>query len=1341
MIKTVINTFEGGMNKDISTPMLPQNKYRDAKNLRLLTTEGSTTGSMESIKGTKFILDVMESGVDTITSGNTYLVVGGNLIYNGATYTEGSTFTGVGVTTWIGIGNPIDLTNNLVTGYIIGSCQLRDSIILFTTDNTSSTPTLQGSRIYKLKVDLEDESQISLELLYDDTLNVDDSSLNFSTYYPIKAIGKYETPNIQKIYWTDVYNNTRYANVAKPLTVTGSVYSADGDYMSIDKFEFLPKITVTKPRLKNIVAGKIKTGVVAYAYQLYITNGAETAISPLSDPIHVTSDNDFLGNTLDYFGDTDEVNTGKGFVLDITNADSGYNKLRLIRVRYSTLNSTPEICIANEISISSSPSTIEITDVGNTIGELTVDEFNLSSTELFKCEDIASKDNLLFAANIVKSEFICDDWDSRAVRFNSTGTAVLTDSTESPVSITTPSSDTPSEWDDHGWIDYLSDHDGINTFNDPDNDGNVSHQYMYQSNGTVLGAEGKNIKIDFETEEFYIDTSNNPYTYYVTPPDDATDLSYKNYGSPWKLGNLSWQRDETYRIFVVFGNERGQTADPKWICDLRMPSLHDANFVNSSSVTCKPSLLIESPILLTSQKSYKLYPRIYFKSFPTNATWAQIHRVKRERADRSIITQGLALPTYYRSSMNLYHMNLNPGASFEAPVQNSPTLVKLISPEIIINKNISQQSNDYIEHLGNFTVPTTVNSVDNGLWYNRVYKLKTYTPTSFSSDNRTDITNQIIVSPPSDYEDKVTISSKQFINLLDQIIPNTIGCSGLLVDCANDSWTTLSTNYPLVNYKSNVYGSQYSGNTYESRMLNISIPCSDVITVSNIGNWFDIRYGDTFINYFDVSVGTIYLGMDDPDMNGYPSSIYFPVESSINCDLINSPSACHITYSSELAMLRQEVAGSHFRLSHTDLIYDQEKPLYLYNTVYSQELDIKPAISLYLDKQLETEFDSMVKVSNKKSNGEVTDSWTKFGINNFIEVDSIYGPINSLNTFNNRLFYFQDKGLGILSVNERTLISDSNPSQLVLGTGGILDRFDYVSTTMGCKDKFSIANGSSGMFWYDRVNNFIIKYGNQLDKVSVSKGVQSYLQEEVLSKQSVIAHADINNNEILFTFFVGDVDTDTDSFTLSFSEDFDAFMSFYSFIPNIYIPFNGRYLTATRSKYCDSISSLNYLFLHDSNLYPRCNFYSLYPYDPDTYYDSTISLLFNQDYNYTKAWDNLIFNTNVYYNSNDLYDQTLNQIRCYNDYQNTGWTSLTYKTNLERRERSWTTVVPRNLIDANITDDPDIFLSTNLLSTTRTFKERLRDKHMILDVLYTNSATKDKIVISSIGTKYRLSYR
>lgn len=1324
MNKVVVNTFTGGMQKDLDKSLVKPNQYIDAQNYRLITTEGNTTGSLENVKGTKFILDIVASG--SIAAGYSYLVVKDDIVYNSATRTVGTTFTGVGgVTTYTGSGNVV--LNNFVSGYIIGSCQLRDDIILFTTDNTDTSPTARGNRIYKLVVDLTTESQSSLTLLYDDTYNTDDSSLEFSTAYPIKAVGKYETPNVQKVYWTDGYNPIRYCNVAAELTVDGEAYASDGDYMSVDKFEFLPKITVTKPTLKNVVGGRVKTGLIAYAYQMYITNGAETAISPLSDPIHVVVDNDFVGTTLSYNGESESVISGKGFTMQIVNTDIGYNRLRLIRVHYEYINSVPQIFVVNDIAIPTTAATIQVTDVGDDLYELTLDEFTLSSTELFTCGDIAAKDNRLFASNITKLDFETDTWDARAVRFKAAGFATVYDSSDNygaaaAVTITPPTFDTTVEWDAHGWSGYLTEHDGVNKFNDPDNDGDSAYQWMYQSDGTTLGAEGKNIKIDFETETIVLDSSNSSTSFYSVAPTDATDLSYKNYASIWKGGKLSWQRDEVYRLFVVFGNNRGQVADPKWICDLRMPSLHDNGYH------------VLGLINGTTIETTRLYPRVWFKSFPTNATWAQIYRVKRARQDRFVVTQGLAIGT--SNSGSDYFPNRVHNVLF------TNKLFKLVSPEININKNISKEANDYIQYTTTFTGATVTNDTTDG--YNRkTVKCKTNTRAAFSSTFKADVVDAFPIAPNTSSSDYVTINSLKYSNYTTDSSDSAKGSTGLLVahDDSDFVTATSTVDYPIVNYKSNIYGSQYGGMTYEDRMANISIPCSDVILSTGTGAYVDIAYGDTFINYFDVSTHLYDLSLAAIG-DSFSDSIFVPLESSVNCDLRHDTSCAHLTYSNTYSNLRQEYQGTHtMGIGAGEKSYDQELNLYLYNTVYSQQVDVKALTSLVVDKILETEFDSMVKVSNLKSNGEVTDSWTKFGVNEFIEVDSIYGPVNAINTFNGRLFYFQDKAFGLLSVNDRSIVQDSNSSQIVLGTGGVLDRFDYISTIIGCKDMFSLANGATGLFWYDRVNNFIIKYSDQIDKISMSKGIQSYLNANVLTTQSVIAHPDINNSEILFTFFIGGTGSDDDSFTIAYSENFEAFISFYSFIPNIYIPFDNRYLTTTRSKYCGSAFNLNYLFIHDSNLYPRCNFYSTYPYNTNTYYDSTIKLIYNSDYNYAKVFDDLIFNCNVYYNNIDLYDQSINQIRCYNDFQNTDYVTLTYKTNLERRERGWTTVVPRNLVDADLTTNPDIFAAGNLTNTTRTFRERLRDKYMILDAVYENTVSKDKIVLNNLACKHRVSYR
>jgi hypothetical protein len=1279
--KTQTNGFDGGMNKDLAECILPANKYRDALNFRLITTKGGTTGNLENVKGNRFIL----SSVDP---------------------------------------------TKIVDGNIIGGCEIRDAIILFVTENTTIDPASEGlaSRIYKITLDLSTELQTSFTLLYDDSLNYDGSKLNFSTRYPIKVIARYETPHIQKVYFTDGYNNLRYANVATNLTVSGETYDiSTNKYMTVDKFEYLSKFTFSKPILKNIVGGKINTGMIAYAYQLYVMNGAETAFSALSDPISVVSDNDFLQNTLLYKGDKDVVNSGKGFTLEIDNTNnSGFNRLRLVRIQYSYLNSVPEITICNEISISTVGNTIQVTDVGDSLGTLTVDEFNLTSTELFNCQDIASKYNILFAANIEEKDFIVDPtWDVRAVRFKFESTATVQDSEQGAVTILKDLSN---------WTDYVLDHDGINEFNDPSHDGDYAYRWAYQANGLSLGAEGLNVKIDFATETIVLDSSNSDTTFYATPPSDSTDLSYSNYASPWKGGKLSWQRDEVYRLFVVFGNERGQEADPKWICDLRMPSLHEDGYSNLAQ--------IDGSTITTD----RLYPIIWFKSFPSNATYAQIYRVKRERPDRSIVTQALAIPTIPSIIPDVYM----PGsASLTLPTTDGVELVKLVSPEILINKNISKQAGDYLEVVTHYpnSGDVAVSDIDtSGILSERIIKLKNNSRLPFSNDQTTSITDAISVMPSSVYTDYITLGNKNYCNYSQMpdgsILDISKGCSGLLVNYTSTGWVAESDKYVIVNYKSNVYGSQYGGNTYEERMLNASIPCSDVILSTSIDEWLDIPYGDTFINYFDVS--TFLLDLTAPlnePVRAKSEVVYVPLESSINCDLRYDESSAHVTQGNVNAELRQEYAGTHLlaKTNTDNYTYTQQYNLYSYNTVYSQPMNIKSAISLSIDKILETKFDTMVKASNKKSNGEITDSWTKFGVNEYIEVDSISGPLYALFMHNDTLYYFQEKGFGELSVNNRSVIQDNTTNKLVLGTGGVLDRFDYVSTSVGCKDKFSLCDTEFSLYWYDRINNNLVKYAYipqtrryGITKISITDGMQSWLNDNIKSTHSVIAFSDEINNEVLYTFF--DLDTPANNlYTLSRSENSDSFISFYSITPNIYIPYKNRYLTT-------DTTNRDYLFLNDSNIGSRCNFYSL-PGETQNYYSSTLKLLVNQEHPNTKVFDNISFISNCYdSNDTELYNQTIDTIRCYTDYQNSDWVDLVYGTNIMHRERSWTLDVPRNVVKTNYTSNSNIFTS-DLTDTTRLFRERLRDKYMVVDLVYNNSAARDRFVLDSFNCKYRISAR
>lgn len=1485
MIKESINTFIKGMNKDIDKSVISKDSYLDAFNFRITTSKGSSSGALENIKGNKHIAEHILTSAGAIVATKEYLVISEPVQYDSVDYHVGDIFTGIAmIGTYTGTGKVLDLEHADMlpkNQLVCGACRLRDYIILFTTSNTS-TPVHGVGRnmIYKLVVNKTTESVSSLTLLYDDNLNTGagTDTLDFSIANKIKALSKYETPNIQKVYWTDGYNHLRYANVSNPLTTDGQAYSAPGDYMATAMFDFLPLFNPTKPVLNDIVSGQLFSGVVQYSYQLYKINGATTSFSPVSDPIHIVSTGDFKSNTNYYFGDEASVNTGKGCKLKIDVDTVGYDRLRLIRIHYSTLNQVPVISVATELEIDTAGGTIYTTDTGDIVDTLTLDEFNILSTELFTCEDIAIKDNRLFAANIEKSEFVIDDFDSRVIRYRTwndpadvihhagavtpqdqlvhgveatfsyiddntveieiaslssyipivapnvitavnsvtssvaagniiagtyedvggpgvaysaawdnytisnvtylgdtltfridrtagnmfanfvlleTGSveqiiinydwdeypsstdAMVTDLVSGDLTISVPLSDDQVGWANAGWDTtdlantFPVNHDAINVFNNPVNDGSAEYGYKYQYDGVTLGAEGPNIKIDFVTSDFYLDTSNNHSTFYAVCPTDVNDLSYQNYASPWKAGKLSWQRDEVYRLFAVFGNGRNQLSLPQWICDLRMPSFHDGTSVNSSAASIEPWKIASKEGGTGYVESCSLHPRIYFKDMPANATFAKIYRVRRERQDRFVVTQGFAIPSYldgtvYRPAQ----------ADTVLLATDDINLIKLVSPEVNVTQNISLRSNDYVEYITSYNTNTTnYEDTNEAAGDGEIIKLLTNTRVPYVANTKSTINDAIMISPESSVtSDGITINSLQYCNFNEEATPTAAkGCTGYLINYVNNSFSAEGVRHVIVNYKSNVYGSQYGGHTYEDRLTNISIPCSDIITTT--ATWHNIEYGDTFINYFDVRSLLADLSAANQAAT-WAETLYIPLESSVNCDLLHSKEMRHVypnPYTPTL--LLQEYAGTH------SLTYEiiQTTPLYQYNTVYSQQTTSQFAVSSMLDLSTETQFDCLIKASNVKYTGELSDSWTKFSINEEIEVDSNHGEVRALNVIQDKLLFWQENAFGVLSVNPRSLIQDDSSAQLVLGTGGVLDRYDYISITIGILDKFAIVNSGSAIYWFYDKNYSIYKFDNQITNLCKDKGLWSWFKNNYSSLYKVHGIYDKEYNDVIFTLYKL---SDKTGHTISFNEQTDQFVSFYNFIPYMYIDNGDHYLGVNFITGVHVTNSYTTLFYHNSAISPRSRFNSLLSAsDADLLhtYPSTIKLMYNEGYPATKVFDNIQYVSNAYNETTDVeqYNITFDKIRCYNDYQNTDWFTLTYDSTVTRKERGWSLAVPRNLVNVGYASSPDIF---SALATTKDWGERIRDKYMILD-LYFNNISKTRFVVPFMGTRYRISYR
>lgn len=1502
MAEKVVNGFMKGMSADMHYSALDNQQYLYAENIRPISSGFSTTGAIENIKGNSFIGEFGFGDDQTLIPGNTYMVVQPTVTYGGVTYNayetfvctvpNGNTFTGGRIINISAYGIPADM-------YVIGGVELRDIIVLFTTNNTRS-------QIYTLSLTGTSNSELAiLTLLYDDEYNIDHSRLNFNVDNRVRAVARYETPNIQKVYWTDGINPLRYLNINKHCTVNGEPYVIPGDYWGIDKFELLPKVILDKPLVVGSTTGTISTGMVFYAYQLYIESGAESAMSYISDPVHVTSSGDYDLNDLYYEGDGVDPIKSKGFQLEIDlRGNTTFNRLKLIRVHYESYNQVPKIYVAADIPIDLQNEYAYLVDTGSIITELTPEEFAIDSTEIFICQELASKDNILFAANIEKKTFNIDDFDARAVRFrkyteSTSGTGYvytyvcdespaddydyltteimppdtvrviihnfrewagiptdryittidqirfdrvefsykdqyqqdynafttnftinhtswdgttllidmilhdyLFDGTETPTrcvlrrfdyqdytfrysytasgaqtivsditdmshgyggcSILRPTdTSNPFAWHVAGWHNYKKYHDGVNYFNNPDNDGDTSKEYMYKSDGIELGAEGPNIIVSIEWADITIDdVASTSETYHVAV---SPGESYSNYSSPLNIGKLSWQRDEVYRLFISFKNTRGQDTEPKWICDLRMPKFID-NIYGYGRFTHS---------MYTYTHARRLFPVVEIRpgSWPSDAVSAQIYRVPRHKEDRQVVTQCLAYPFTYVYNGWYIDRAINPLPTYDG-TGNNTNLVKLVSPEINITKNIASTGNDFLEYVHHFGDNYITSGGYGALNQRSIVKCRACTPkTSYNLNDRTGITDMTSVMP-LDNQASFAVAGISFHNYNDESYINAKGSTGLVVKYGNNSWSAEGKRLAVVNYKTNCWNSQYGGLTYENRQFNNMVPCSDIM--KELTGIATCNYGDTFINYFDVSTLLYDMTVAEGNWSDYSKneSVYVPLESSINCNLRHGGFEMHKQYNVNESYMLQEELGAHMFTDSNSVLhtYNQTNDMYKYNTVYSQQPLVAGLVSIDESRKSETVFDTQIRASLQKINGEYVDSWTKFGVNETIEVDSLYGPLNALLEYGHSLYFWQDKAFGALSVNSRSLIQDNNTAQLVLGTGGVLDRYDYISTIKGCEDKFSVVAGVAGIYWVDRRNRSINRFAETLSDLALQKGVKSLfmLDEDIIRWSTYLSVHDKENNEVIFTlanYINGDminpgmVEHDINKpFTLCFNETIDAFTSTYSFIPYVYIPFKNIYLTNSIYNTHQIGMPANLLFVHNvnENVQARNNFYGLYYNDALGRYPSKVRLVFNPHYLNTKVFDNLFINGEVRVSTSepDLYTRYINEtidndlcpihdIMFYNSYQNSDVINLIYKTNLERRERIWTTVIPRNAINSPYDtqyNDPTIEPLTPRVGYT----ERLRDKYLVCEfntVVPTSNTESYRFIIENIGATYRQSHR
>ena len=496
----------------------------------------------------------------------------------------------------------------------------------------------------------------------------------------------------------------------------------------------------------------------------------------------------------------------------------------------------------------------------------------------------------------------------------------------------------------------------------------------------------------------------------------------------------------------------------------------------------------------------------------------------------------------------------------------------------------------------------------------------------------------------------------------------------------------------LCNMKQNT--TTYGGDSYSS--IQNSVYISTGASANRDQNTIVCFGGDTFINIFDYNNCMFSYYPDDYEKdtnNRFYHGAFIPLESSINLALTHDNTSLNRTYESGNGYANHYVEDDIVSIGG---VYSQSTPSYAYNDAYSAQSVARKFVSKSIYNIDNLHMDTRIIVSEMKTNNEVIDSWSNFKVSNYLDVDNSFGSINNMTVFKNRLFFWQTDAFGTVASNERSLISDNNPGALTLGTGDILERYEYYTTLNGEKENQLRANTQSdgAIYWYDAKRNELCSFNGNLNSVSKLRGVQSYLNNnsESILKDPIAAY-DKKYNETLFTL----VDN-----TLVFNERIDAFTSFYSYSPDYYAEFSDKLYTFKNLK----------LFKYNSG--DSTNLYD------DKAKKAYISFVVNQNYPISKTFDNVEYSGDFTHNTNfnEVYFETKRQ------------TSYTLdKEDIDYREDTYKFCIPRNNIELNDAE--------NLAN--KSYRDRMKGKYLICHYKY-DCNDGNTFKVPYISTAYRQSF-
>ena len=190
-------------------------------------------------------------------------------------------------------------------------------------------------------------------------------------------------------------------------------------------------------------------------------------------------------------------------------------------------------------------------------------------------------------------------------------------------------------------------------------------------------------------------------------------------------------------------------------------------------------------------------------------------------------------------------------------------------------------------------------------------------------------------------------------------------------------------------------------------------------------------------------------------------------------------------------------------------------------------------------------FPNVVTWSLEKHFGEDVDSWASIDVSNTIDLDGAMGELTKLINYNNDIYAFQSVGFAQLLFNSRVQIPASDGLPIEITNGTKMQGKRYISTKIGCSNKWSIIETPMGLYFNDDILRSTYLFNGQLQDISTAKGMKSWMNERC--NTSIWNPSSFSNCRAFYDKVGKDIYWVYGDTALVYSEVLNAYMSFMDY--------------------------------------------------------------------------------------------------------------------------------------------------------------------------------------------------